>query len=161
MSMYPNKQSIDSLKYKTIDLAIGKHSPYLEEINGSGIELLPGNMVVISGYSFVVSGTGPIIVVTEDLYTGKTIADGYSANERVFARHLRAGDMYLARLVPTSGDAHFSADVNPGDMLFLDPTAGNQGWLSTNAAGSYAGIMLDFVASGTEGSNDLFVRVSR
>ena len=87
----------------TICLDVGSSSKLLEGIVGTGWTLYPGNIIqyhipdgVMTAFNGVAESICPLMVVVENLNEGKTITDSYAAGTKVYFRHMRAGDSFLA-----------------------------------------------------------------
>lgn len=87
----------------TIMLDVGSDSKTLEGRVQTGLSILPGSSIsyVNSSTEFTKTPVGidtvhPLIIAVENAAEGKGVTDVYSQLTKLYARHMRPGDLFLA-----------------------------------------------------------------
>lgn len=91
----------------TILLDVHSSAKLLEGTVATGETILPGHMLQIDmtdagkiiRFNYGNYAQAPILVAIENMAEGKTVADAYVADEKIYYMHLRAGDLFWARSI--------------------------------------------------------------
>lgn len=110
---------------------------YVEGIIGAGLTPKPGTIMQLQPATALVGGRhtwelynadadggrpkGPIIVLTEDAYQGRTSSTAYAAGDRAFGYIPLPGDELNLLVANIAGTAD---DHTKGEMLIIDDTTG-------------------------------------
>lgn len=95
-------------KYNTICISVSSNSRYLEGyLRVANSQVAPGYLVKrwkpvagdgtrypVYGYPYE-NPDGPVIVVVENVYEGKSVHDNYLPGEKIYLRHLLPGDTFF------------------------------------------------------------------
>ena len=125
----------------TILLDVHSSANLLEGIVGAGETIHPGQLVQVDminagkiiRFDFANFALAPALVAIENMAEGKSVADAYVADEKIYYMQLRAGDLFWGRSV--------AAAVELGQPLGGQDLTGQliatSGYIAATAPGNY------------------------